>query len=349
MSSERALPRSRRYGCPCRARFRPRARRCSRAAPHDGLLAIEEIHQPVSSGEDQVSGVEPTTLPGSLGGFPRPSGNAEEAGARVIALGADQQFAGLPVLRRHRDVDEAILHAFRRTTDAGAPKRPVRVSGVAAAPPVSVIAGLDDRDSGNAPRGGAVADINAGAKAKRTRCCRSTSVTGSLQQNGGMTPRQCTTVARCRPRTATSGWRESGRAAPRRRRAPSCRPRCSRARSCETFGSGVRLISRSGCSSATPPLSEIPVPRPAENTGSIACSPLACRAAEVNSSAHSLLSSASCATTFVWHGGMRLSVSIRRTRPSARPSLPACDRMPPQQVGLRQPSWKDNSSGGRRG
>ena len=40
---------------------------------------------------------------------------------------------------------------------------------------------------------------------------------------------------------------------------------------------------------------------------------------EVNSSAHSPFNSASCATTPVWHGGMRLSVSIRRARPSAAP------------------------------
>ncbi len=39
------------------------------AAPHDGLLAIEEIHQPVFVGEDEVSGMEPAVLPRRFGGF----------------------------------------------------------------------------------------------------------------------------------------------------------------------------------------------------------------------------------------------------------------------------------------
>jgi len=49
---------------------------------------------------------------------------------------------------------------------------------------------------------------------------------------------------------------------------------------------------------------------------------------DVNNSAHSPLNSASCATTSVWHGGIGLSVSIRR-------HLHAIRRRH-QQIGLRQ-------------
>src|SRR5206468_4556424 len=50
------------------------------AAPHDGLLAIEEIHQPVFIGEDEVSGMEPAALPSGFGGLPVFQVAAEEAG-----------------------------------------------------------------------------------------------------------------------------------------------------------------------------------------------------------------------------------------------------------------------------
>src|SRR4030095_1636292 len=88
------------------------------AAPHDGLLAIEEIHQPVFICEDQVPGVEPAVLPRRFGGVLVFKVTAEESGPDIIALGADQQFARFP----ERDigaliVNKAILHAFRWTTD----------------------------------------------------------------------------------------------------------------------------------------------------------------------------------------------------------------------------------------
>jgi hypothetical protein len=66
------------------------------APPHDGFLSIEEIHQPVFIGEDQVSRVEPAVLPRGLGGFLVFQVTAEESRAGIFALGADQQLAGFP-------------------------------------------------------------------------------------------------------------------------------------------------------------------------------------------------------------------------------------------------------------
>ena len=67
---------------------------------------------------------------------------------------------------------------------------------------------------------------------------------------------------------------------------------------------------------------------------------------EVNSSAHSALKSACCATTSVWHGGIRLSVSIRRARPSVAPFV-TCMRsgVATSRSACDSSSWKDNSSG----
>ena len=126
-------------------------------------------------------------MPGSLGGFLVLQVTAEEAGARVIALGADQQFAGFSrcdigaVI-----VDEAILHAFRRTADATRAKagRFARRGGGRRATGLGHRPGLDDRNTVTLLEGGAVADVDARRKGEAHAVLPFHLGHRQLQQNG---------------------------------------------------------------------------------------------------------------------------------------------------------------------
>ena len=158
------------------------------AAPHDGLLAIEEIHQPVFVGEDEVAGVEPAVLPRRFGGFLVLQIAAEESGAGIFALGADQQFAGFS--RRDvgaKIVNEAILHAFGWPADAARAKagRFARGGGGCRTAGLGHRPGLDDRDAVALLEGGAVADIDAGREGETHAVLPFHLGHRQLQQNGG--------------------------------------------------------------------------------------------------------------------------------------------------------------------
>src|SRR5215216_69648 len=157
------------------------------AAPHDGLLAIEEIHQPAFVGEDEVAGVEPAVLPRRFGGFFIFQVTAEETGTGIFALGADQQLAGFPERNIGAViVDEAILHAFRWAADAARAKacRFARSGGGRRPPGLGHRPRLDDRDTVTLLEGGAMTDVDAGREGKTHAMLPFNLGHGQLQQNG---------------------------------------------------------------------------------------------------------------------------------------------------------------------